>query len=150
MTMATYQHILVALDLGYSSSLVLEKAHQLAQQNQAKLTAIHVIEPLIESSYLAFDGTISTDLLPIQEEVEANAKAKLKKITRTIELPEENQLIELGRPAETIHHISKQIPSDLVVIGSHGRHGLGLLLGSTANAVLHGASCDVLAVRIED
>ncbi len=76
--MTTYQHILVALDLGNSSSLVLEKAHQLAQQNQAKLTAIHVIEPLIESSYLAFDGTISTDLLPIQEEVEANAKTKLK------------------------------------------------------------------------
>jgi len=34
-----------------------------------------------------------------------------------------------------------------VVIGSHGRHGVQLLLGSTANAV-HGASCDVLAVRM--
>ena len=35
-----------------------------------------------------------------------------------------------------------------LVVGSHGRHGLALLLGSTANAVLHGAPCDVLAVRI--
>jgi len=34
------------------------------------------------------------------------------------------------------------------VVGSHGRHGLALLLGSTANGVLHGASCDVLAVRV--
>jgi len=38
--------------------------------------------------------------------------------------------------------------ADLIVVGSHGRHGLSLLLGSTANAVLHGAPCDVLAVRI--
>jgi universal stress protein A len=37
---------------------------------------------------------------------------------------------------------------DLVVVGSHGRHGLSLLLGSTANGVLHGAGCDVLAVRV--
>ena len=35
-----------------------------------------------------------------------------------------------------------------IAIGGHGRHGLALLLGSTANAVLHGATCDVLAVRI--
>jgi universal stress protein A len=34
------------------------------------------------------------------------------------------------------------------VVGSHGRHGLALLLGSTANDVLHGAPCDVLAVKL--
>jgi universal stress protein A len=38
---------------------------------------------------------------------------------------------------------------DLIVIGSHGREGIQRLLGSTANAVLHGAPCDVLAVRIK-
>ena len=38
---------------------------------------------------------------------------------------------------------------DLIVVGSHGRHGLALLLGSTANDVLHGAPCDVLAVRLQ-
>ena len=37
---------------------------------------------------------------------------------------------------------------DLIIIGSHGRHGLALLLGSTANAVLHHAKIDVLAVRV--
>ncbi len=40
--------------------------------------------------------------------------------------------------------------ADLIVLGTHGRHGLGLILGSTANGVLHGASCDVLAVRIDN
>jgi universal stress protein A len=37
---------------------------------------------------------------------------------------------------------------DVIVVGSHGRHGLALLLGSTANDLLHGAPCDVLAVRL--
>ena len=36
-----------------------------------------------------------------------------------------------------------------IVIGSHGRHGLALLLGSTANSVLHGASCNVYVVRVQ-
>ncbi|KXJ48403.1 MAG: universal stress protein [Cycloclasticus sp.] len=148
--MTTYRHILVALDFDKQSTQVANKAHQLALQNQAKLSAIHVIEPLIESSYLAFDGTISTDLMPIQEEVEASAKAQLKKLAASIDLAEENQLIEIGRPADTIHQLSEKLSCDLIVIGSHGRHGLSLLLGSTANAVLHGAKCDVLAVRVND
>jgi universal stress protein A len=38
---------------------------------------------------------------------------------------------------------------DLIVLGSHGRHGLAVLLGSTARSVLNGAGCDVLAVRIK-
>jgi universal stress protein A len=39
---------------------------------------------------------------------------------------------------------------DLIIIGSHGRHGIRILLGSTANAILHSAKCDVLAVRVYD
>ncbi|WP_292363901.1 universal stress protein, partial [Methylophaga sp. UBA1464] len=39
---------------------------------------------------------------------------------------------------------------DLIVVGSHGRKGIKMLLGSTANAILHHARCDVLAVRLLD
>lgn len=38
----------------------------------------------------------------------------------------------------------------MIIIGSHGCHGIKLLLGSTANAILHEANCDVLAVRIKE
>lgn len=38
--------------------------------------------------------------------------------------------------------------TDLIIVGSHGRHGLALLLGSTASGVLHHSPCDVLAVRL--
>jgi len=128
--------------------VILNKAQQIAQQNQAELSIIHIIEPLIESSYLAFDGTIATDILPLQNEIEASANTKLKKLAASIGLSEKNIQIEFGRPSERIHDLSKKIPCDLIVMGSHGRHGLALLLGSTANAIMHGASCDVLAVRV--
>ena len=54
---------------------------------------------------------------------------------------------------DTAHVISmakeaQKLNADLIVVGSAGRHGMRLLLGSTANAVLHSAECDVLAVRV--
>jgi len=55
-----------------------------------------------------------------------------------------------SRPETEIHTLANEIGADLIVVGSHGRHGLALLLGSTANGVLHGAPCDVLAVRVGD
>ena len=59
-----------------------------------------------------------------------------------------NQHLIFGRPETEIHALAEQIGADLIVVGSHGRTGLALLLGSTANGVLHGATCDVLAVRV--
>ena len=48
----------------------------------------------------------------------------------------------------TAYRVAEEQSCDLIVVGSHGRHGLALLLGSTANDVLHGAPCDVIAVRL--
>jgi universal stress protein A len=62
---------------------------------------------------------------------------------------EDRQHINVGAAREVVIHAAKDIHADLIVIGSHGRHGLHLLLGSTANGVLHEAECDVLAVRMK-
>ena len=56
--------------------------------------------------------------------------------------------VEIGSPADEIHHMAEKLNADLIVIGTHGQSGLRLLLGSTANAVLHGVKRDVLAVKI--
>lgn len=63
-------------------------------------------------------------------------------------IPSDRVYLEQGNPATEIKAKAEQIQADLIVIGTHGRHGLGLLLGSTANGVLHGVECDVLTVRI--
>jgi hypothetical protein len=61
-----------------------------------------------------------------------------------------NRWMLWGVPKQEIIHIAEQEKVDLIVVGSHGRHGLALLLGSTANSILHHAKCDVMAVRLKD
>jgi universal stress protein A len=53
-------------------------------------------------------------------------------------------------PGPEIVRVAEEESADLIIVGSHGRHGLALLLGSTANNVLHHAPCDVMAVRLPD
>jgi universal stress protein A len=66
-------------------------------------------------------------------------------------IPPDRVTVLYGRPAAEIQAQTEKLHADLVVVGSHGRHGLArVMLGSTANAVLHGAKCDVLTVRIRD
>ncbi len=88
------------------------------------------------------------DLSTIQEQIQDTAKMHLAEFARSLKIPDEDQHLIFGRPETEIHALANQIGADLIVVGSHGRHGLALLLGSTANGVLHGAPCDVLAVRV--
>ena len=53
------------------------------------------------------------------------------------------------RPESEIPTQAKALGSDLIVLGSHARWGLALLLGSTTDGVMHGADCDVLAVKVD-
>jgi len=56
--------------------------------------------------------------------------------------------VQVGSPKREILNYARDNHCDLIVIGAHGRHGIATLLGSTANAVLHGTQCDVMCVRI--
>lgn len=56
--------------------------------------------------------------------------------------------IHVGQPVEVIVRMAAELGCDLIVMGSHGRSGVaGLLMGSVAARVLHGASCPVLLVK---
>lgn len=144
--MGEYNHILVAVDLTEESRDVSKKACALSTAFSAKMSCVHVIEPLS----LAYGGDIPMDLSTIQEQIQDTAKSHLAEFAKTLKIAAEDQHLIFGRPETEIQNLAQQIDADLVVVGSHGRHGLALLLGSTANGVLHGASCDVLAVRVGD
>ena len=142
--MSIYQNILVAIDLNEEADQVIQRAHQLALQSSAKLTLVHVTEPL---SY-AYGGDMPMDLSSIQTELLDQAQQRMSGLVQKKQLGEVDQLLLSGHIKTEVHRIATELNSDLIVVGSHGRHGLALLLGSTSNGILQGATCDVLAVRV--
>lgn len=142
--MSLYTHILVALDLSDESSHVAIKAKQLATLHGANISVAHVVEPLA----FAYGGDIPLDMTEAQSIVEEQAKIRLKKLLDEEQIHASNTFIAIGQTSAEIHRLAKEHEVDLIVVGSHGRHGLALLFGSTANGVLHGAECDVLAIRV--
>lgn len=142
--MANYKKLLIAVDLSEDSPEVAERAQAIADNNGAELHVIHVIEPLS----FAYGGDIPMDFSGIQDEIHQQASQQLAKFGESWRISPDRQHIVLGRPEVEIHETAEEIGADLIVVGSHGRYGLALLMGSTANGVLHGASCDVLAVRV--
>ena len=142
--MSEYKHVLVGVDLTVESRDVSDRACALKNVFNARLSCVHVIEPLS----LAYGGDIPMDLSTIQEQIQETAKNHLNEFAASLGIDKEDRHIIFGRPETEIHTLAKEIDADLIVVGSHGRHGLALLLGSTANGVLHGATCDVLAVRV--
>ncbi len=142
--MSDYRRIMLALDLTQESNQVAQRALSLAKQFDAELHIVHVIEPLS----LAYGGDIPMDLSSVQEQIHEQAKSHLAEFANRLGIPEDRQYLIFGRPESEIHRVAESTEADVIVVGSHGRHGLALLLGSTANGVLHGAKCDVLAVRV--
>ena len=142
--MANYRKILMAVDLSEDSDKVAERALAIARNNGAELHIIHVIEPLS----FAYGGDIPMDFSGIQDEIHQQAVSQTARFSEKHAIGEELRHVVLGQPEVEIHALAEELAADLIVVGSHGRYGLALLMGSTANGVLHGASCDVLAVRV--
>ncbi|MDF3867595.1 universal stress protein [Pseudomonas denitrificans (nom. rej.)] len=141
-----YQHILVAVDLTEECDPVMKRAVALAKANDARLSAVHVVEPMA----MAFGGDVPMDLSMLQQQQFDQAKERLHQFTLAYaEITSSQCHLVYGQPRQEIHRLADEQDCDLIVVGSHGRHGLALLLGSTANDVLHGAPCDVLAVRLQ-
>jgi universal stress protein A len=142
--MAEYSRILMAVDLSEDSDHVARRAQAMSRNNSAELHVIHVIEPLS----FAYGGDIPMDFSGIQDEIHQQATQQLEKFAAKHGLDAGHRHVVLGQPEVEIHALAEEIDADLIVVGSHGRYGLALLMGSTANGVLHGATCDVLAVRV--
>lgn len=142
--MQNYQRVVTAIDLSEESAAVVNRANEIATRNSADLHLVHVIEPLS----LAYGGDIPMDFSGVQDQLQEQAEKQLKQFGQRHQIPPERLHLLIGRPESQIHQLAEDINADLIVVGSHGRQGLALILGSTANGVLHGAHCDVLAVRV--
>ena len=141
-----YQHILIAVDLTDECHPVVERALAIAASSGAKAALVHIVEPMA----MAFGGDVPMDLSMLQQQQFDQARERLQSFAgRYPQLGAEQRHLPYGQPRQALHRLAEEQGCDLIVVGSHGRHGLALLLGSTANDVLHGAPCDVLAVRLK-
>lgn len=140
-----YKHLLIAVDLTEDCHKVIDRAVELAGYTAAKLSLVHVIEPMS----MAFGGDVPLDLSALQQEQVAQAQQQLDAVSaQHPQLKKEDCRLIFGQPRLEIHQLAKDLGCDLIVTGTHGRHGLALLLGSTSNDLLHGAVCDTLAVHL--
>ncbi|MCV2402699.1 universal stress protein [Marinomonas sp. C2222] len=139
-----YNRILLAVDLTDESIKVAHKAVALCQGAGAELIMLHVIESL---NY-AYTGDVPIDITNIQDQLKETAQERISILEAQLDIPFTETFITQGGIESEIHRIAEEQKADLIVVGSHCRHGLALLLGSTSNGVLHGAPCDVLAVKV--
>ena len=145
--MAAYTHLLIAVDFTQGTDEIMQKGVALAKALGAGISLVHVVE------YAQVD--LSNELvmpqeLELDQELLKLAENRLHELGAKYNLGSCTHFVRQGSTKREILNIAEEENIDLIVIGSHGRSGIQLLLGSTANTVLHGAPCDVLAVRVKN
>ncbi|QKQ25931.1 universal stress protein [Candidatus Reidiella endopervernicosa] len=145
--MISYKKILIAVEFNESDQKVVERAQTIAKLSNAQVSLVHVVEPAVLDTINDLDAT---PLLSLEPELQQQAKTRLTKLADSLGIDRIDCYSEVGTINGEVSRVAEEQQIDLIVLGSHGRHGLALLLGSTANAVLHHAPCDLLAVRIQD
>jgi len=131
-----YAHILVPVDFSECSRRALDEAGDLAVQNGATLTLLHVLERASEADDDTADAAV--DQLDAWGDIaEARAPTCVTRVVRT------------GNPvAQTVAMVIEDPSIDLVVVGSHGRTGLArMLIGSVAEQLVRRAKRPVLVVH---
>lgn len=137
-----YKKILYATDFDDVGIHAAHRARQIAQDNNAQLYLVHVVEPIPAYAYPGFAGFAEVEM-----SIREQAEKELKQLAEQLHIDEKHRILALGSIKHEVLRIAKEHGIDLIVAGSHGKHGLAILLGSTAEAILHGASCDMLIVR---
>jgi universal stress protein A len=144
--MSSYKNILVAIDIDADYASVIDKALTISESPE-KLSLVYIpLTSVYIMPYLYGYGIGSADIDDIERL--AKARKRLDEIADEYGIKLENVFMKPGDAKEEIKQIANENNVDLIVIGTHGRSGFKLLLGSTASAVLHGVQQDVLAVRI--
>ena len=146
--MGQYSKVLVAIDGTQESENILNKALSLVDGKGASLSVVVVFENLIGTyTYELNMGDFEKAQQEFQTAFCEEVKTMLAKKFPSIAAKDVHFL--RGKAGDEIKKFAQDNNYDLVVIGSHGQGALkSAILGSTANAVLHGIHCDVYTVRV--
>lgn len=141
-----YSHILLATDLLDDNAVVMERAVEMVGHYGSQLSVLHVVEsvPIYFGNEL-----VLPEMQAIERQLVAAAREEMVSVAQKLGIAGERCHVQVGVTKLEILSFAEKQRVDLIVIGSHSRHGLERLLGSTARTVLNSAPCDVLAVKIK-
>src|SRR5262245_767713 len=134
--------ILHPTDFSAPSGHALGFACALARDYGARLVVLHVtpLQPVF-----AGEGMPPPD----PEEIRAAGDEQLRKLRLPADDVRAERRLESGAAAAEILRVAREINADLIVMGTHGRTGLGrLLMGSVAEQVVRKAPCPVLTATV--
>lgn len=145
-----YQRILVPIDGSPTSAAGLAEAVSLARLTGGRIRLLHVVEDIPFAMAAEGYAAMSSDVLAVMNEAgEAVLKRALDQV-RSSPVAVDTVLVPYpgGRLVDRVLQQVSEWPADLVVLGTHGRRGVGrMLLGSDAEQVLRTAPVPVLLVR---
>ena len=144
-----YKRILVPVDGSSTSFAGLSEALRLARSQKAKLKLLHIVDELMIFS----SSEAGINIEPVIESMKRSGKKildKAAKLAASRGVRPETELWEsaTARVAEVLVARAKRWRADLIVMGTHGRHGVNrLVLGSDAELVVRNSPVPVLLVR---
>jgi nucleotide-binding universal stress UspA family protein len=134
--------ILHPTDFSRNSEAAFHMACALARDYGARLAVVHV-KPLPTVAYGEF-GALPPEATDHLEEL----KERLARVQPTDSSIRMDRFVVEGEIAWEILRMAGELKADLIVMGTHGRSGLGrLLMGSVAEMVVRKATCPVLTVK---
>jgi nucleotide-binding universal stress UspA family protein len=145
-----FDRILIALDHGPISAHAADVGVELGQALKADVALIHVVADPIASYTVADLGPTPiinpSEIIGIEKDV---GRKLLDSVRQRLSLePSISEFLECGEAAAEIIKAAVSWSADLIVIGSHGRHGLDrVILGSVAESITRGAPCPVLVIK---
>jgi nucleotide-binding universal stress UspA family protein len=147
--MKPFRKILVPVDFSEHSERALRTAVMLARSYDARLTLLHVYEPIALAVPQGYELLGEAQLQRLFDELQRSLTQQkdLALAEGGPGLPVETQLLH-GFAAGEVCSLAEKAGFDLIVMGTHGRRGLShALLGSVAERVVRMAPCPVLTVR---
>lgn len=138
-----YQNILVCVDLTERTPAILKRAKTLAQQQEATLDVVHVVE----YPPIAY-GEFALPLDPnFKQNLETQAQKTLSRHCERLNIAKKRQHVIPGPVKHAVIELATQLSCDLLIMGAHSHQGLERWLGSRATGILQLSQCDVLALR---
>ncbi len=140
-----YEQILVPTDGSQGSAHVALQAIDLAEQYDATVHALHVVDDSVR--------TLLPDMGGTDESIDKRGQEAIDRVTKMASVHGVEAVGELreGDPADEILAYAEEIDADAIVSGTHGRSGIERrLIGSVAERLVRHAACPVMTIRLPE